>query len=137
MEKTFAQLVFGELPFYPQWAALFVFFAIGATFYQYRRITAAIKANKDTPNEFKLSHYLKDPQNHFQFLVMAACGFVVIRFGSEYIGIKSVTENIEGLCFTALILGTGGQYLITLVTNGLDFAFKKIEKIIRNVSKNT
>jgi len=131
MEPTFTQLVFGELPVYPHWAALFVFFSIGASLYQYRRVTKAIEENSHTPNKFDPWHYMKDLRNHLQFLAMLACGFIVIRFGAEWIGIEAVSNNITALCGAALALGSGGQLLITLVLNGLEIIFSKLETMLR------
>ena len=129
-ERTFEQLICGDLPMWPYWAALFAFYWIGSSVYQYEiKIKRGRKKNGERFDPWK---YIKDWQNHTDFAFMLLAAFGILRFVGFLFGKELSIEYIEFLCFLALCLGLAGQW-------GIDFLFRKAEAFlgINGKSKTT
>lgn len=123
---TLSEIIFGELPLYPYWLGLFIFFAMGATLYQYKfKIQRGLKKTGEPFNPWK---YLKNWENHFDFAMMVIAGFAILRFANYALGTDATIENMEMLCACSFVLGTVGQKTI-------DKAFQLGEKLLGKNNK--
>jgi len=93
-----------------EWLALFFFFLLGASIYQYTKARKGIKNKPASPNSFSFIHYIKDFQNWTDFVVSILSAYLFVRFGSSLLP-PELFGNTEILMLAAVGLGASWQLL--------------------------
>lgn len=120
----FADLMTGGMPI-SYWFALLIFYMIGATIYQGTKVSRGVKNKAGSPSKFKLSYFLADMRNWWDFLLATLSAFIFIRFADKFLGEGGIQNNIEWLLLCSVVLGTIWQLLADKL---IDFGKKFFNK---------
>jgi hypothetical protein len=93
-----------------EWIALFFFFLLGASIYQYTKARKGQMNKAGSPDRFSLSYYVKDFQNWTDFVVSILSAYLFVRFGSSLLQ-PELFENFELLLLASVGLGASWQLL--------------------------
>lgn len=113
MEKrTFAELMFGDMPYWPEWVVLLIMFLIGGFVFQLYKGHKGAKSENGTPSKFKWKYFFTDLQNYFDLLGNILAGYVILRFL-----IPSI--DFEILMLVTIALGGLGQGILDILIEGV------------------
>lgn len=93
-----------------EWLALFFFFLLGASIYQYTKVRKGQKNKPASPDRFSPMYYVKDFQNWTDFIVSILSAYLFVRFGSSLLP-PELFGNTEILMLAAVGLGASWQLL--------------------------
>jgi len=111
-KKPFTELIFGEMPYWPEWVVLLIMFLIGGFIFQLYKGHQGAKAENGSPSKFKWKYFFTDFQNYVDLLGNIFAGYVVLRF-------LIPKMDFDLLMLLTIALGGLGQGILDIVIEGI------------------